>query len=295
MKIKHKVIKEFQYLSPDKKIFILKLGTILNNYNYKIKDELILVDKDIIDNNPQYFQVVDWKEEIHSFIKTNKLPSPKTLANKLIPFMEDMILSSMAKSTDTGAQVDEDRLKEIESKESDLNNREKRIKSKEEELEIRSNRVEKREEDYRECLKDLDSKEDSLREKSKDLKERELDVQDKLQDINEKERNLDRTILESSKDIDIKYTELQSKIDKDLKTVTEKEKGLEITAKDIKKREDKLLDREDEIDDLLRDIERKKEEFQDWGEEVVKLDQEIKDWEKLHWKFKRLKKPPSAI
>ena len=81
------------------------------------------------------------------------------------------------------------------------------------------------------------------------------------EDINEKERNLDRTILESSKDIDIKYTELQSKIDKDLRIVTEKEKDLEVTLKDIKKREDRLLDRESEIDDLLRDIERKKEDL----------------------------------
>jgi len=27
---------------------------------------------------------------------------------------------------------------------------------------------------------------------------------------------------------------------------------------------------------------------------IKKLDKEIKDWENLHWKFKRLKKPPSA-
>jgi SMC interacting uncharacterized protein involved in chromosome segregation len=294
MKIKHKCIKEFQYLSPDKKIFILKLGTILNEYVYNVKGEDIKIDRDIIDNNPDFFELVDWKAELHSFIKTNKLPSPKTLANKLIPFMEDMILSSMGGKSD-GIQVDEDRLKEIESKESDLNNRERRIKGKEEEVEIRLNRVEKRENAYKEDLKALDKKEDSLREKSKEVKGREIDIEDKIQDLNEKERNLDRTILESSKDIDVKYKDLQSKIDKDLKIVTEKEKDLEVTIKDIKKREDKLLDREDEIDDGLRDIERKKEEFQDWGEEIVKLDQEIKDWEKLHWKFKRLRKPPSAI
>lgn len=293
MKIKHKVIKEFQYLSPDKKIFILKLGTILNEYVYNVKGEDIIMDKDIIDNNPEFFETVDWKSELHTFIKVNKLPSPKTLSNKLIPFMEDMILSSMG--SNNGIQVDEERMREIENKESELNSRERRIKSKEEEIDIRLNRVDKREKDYKEDLKLLDKKEDDIREKSRELVERELDVQDKLQDINEKERNLDRTILESSNDIDNKYTELQSKIDKDLKTVSEKEKDLEIALKNLKKKEDNLLDRESEINDLVRDLELKKEEFQDWGEEIVKLDNEIRDWENLHWKFKRMKKPPSAI
>jgi SMC interacting uncharacterized protein involved in chromosome segregation len=293
MKIKHKVIKEFQYLSPDKKIFILKLGTILNEYVYNVKGEDIVIDRDIIDNNPDFFELVDWKSELHTFIKVNKLPSPKTLANKLIPFMEDMILSSMG--SNNGIQVDDERMREIENKESELDSRERRIKSKEEEIDIRLNRVDKREKDYKEDLKLLDKKEDDIREKSRELVERELDVQDKLQDINEKERNLDRTILESSNDIDSKYTELQSKIDKDLKIVSEKEKDLEIALKNLKKKEDNLLDRESEINDLVRDLELKKEEFQDWGEEIVKLDNEIRDWEKLHWKFKRMKKPPSAI
>ena len=216
-----------------------------------------------------------------------------TLANKLIPFMEDMILSSMG--SNNGIQVDDERMREIENKESELDSRERRIKSKEEEIDIRLNRVDKREKDYKEDLKLLDKKEDDIREKSRELVERELDVQDKLQDINEKERNLDRTILESSNDIDSKYTELQSKIDKDLKIVSEKEKDLEIALKNLKKKEDNLLDRESEINDLVRDLELKKEEFQDWGEEIVKLDNEIRDWEKLHWKFKRMKKPPSAI
>ena len=55
MKIKHKVVKEFQYLTPDKKIFILKVGTILDEYIYKVKNESINIDKDIIDNNPDFF------------------------------------------------------------------------------------------------------------------------------------------------------------------------------------------------------------------------------------------------
>jgi hypothetical protein len=92
MKIKHKVIKEFQYLSPDKKIFILKVGTILQEYNYTVKSEIIPIDKDIIDNNPEFFEVIDWKSELLTHMKAQKFPTPSQFHKKLIPFIEEMVL-----------------------------------------------------------------------------------------------------------------------------------------------------------------------------------------------------------
>ena len=114
MKIKHKVIKEFQYLSPDKKIFILTSGTILNEYVYKIKNESIPIDKEIIDNNPDFFEIVDWKFELLSYIKSNKLPQPSSLQKKLIPFIEEMILSSISLESNKNSNYDS-------KKERDLN------------------------------------------------------------------------------------------------------------------------------------------------------------------------------
>jgi hypothetical protein len=72
MKLKHKVIKEFQFLTPDKKILILKVNTVLEEYVYCQKDESITIDKDIVDNNPEFFQEVDWRAELLSYLKTNK-------------------------------------------------------------------------------------------------------------------------------------------------------------------------------------------------------------------------------
>jgi hypothetical protein len=293
MKIKHKVIKEFQYLSPDKKIFILKIGTILEEYIYKVKTELIPIDREIIDNNPEFFEIIDWKSELLSYMKVNKLPTPAQLHKKMVPFIEEMILSSMSQNS-SGQVMDEYQIKEIERKERDLNNRESRVKDKEEEIEIRLNRVEKREESYKEDLKSLDKKEDELRERSRVLTEKQIDLEDKIQDLNEKERNFDRSILESAKDLDVKYVELQDKIDKDLKIVTEKEKDLEVLTKDIKRKEDQLVQRESEIDDKIRDFDIKFDQFKNWENELRKLDKEIKDWENMHWKFRRNVKPPSA-
>jgi DNA repair exonuclease SbcCD ATPase subunit len=295
MKIKHKVIKEFQYLSPDKKIFILKIGTILEEYNYRVKTDIIPIDKDIIDNNPEFFEVIDWKAELLSYMRAEKLPQPAQLGKKIIPFIEEMILSSISQSQPQGQVVDEYQIKELERKEKDLNNREFRIKDKEEEIEIRISRVEKREESYKEDLKLLDKKEDELRERNKILTEKQIDLEDKTQDLNEKERNFDRSVLQSADELDTKYADLQKKIDSDLELVTQKEKDLEVKSKDISKRESDLEKRESDINDKIRDFEIRLEEFKIIEEDNRKLSQEISDWENLHWKLQRITKPPSAI
>lgn len=294
MKIKHKLLSDYQYTSPDKKIFLIKSGTIIEEYIYKLKTESIPIDKEIVEANPQLFSPIDWKAELLSYMRAEKLPQPAQLGKKIVPFIEEMILSSISQNSNSGPVVDEAKVKELEWKEIDLNNREKRIKDKEEEMDIRLKRVEKREQDHKEELKSLDKKEDELRERSRELTEKQLDLEDKIQDLNEKERNFDRSVLESAGQLDEKYKELQDKIDKDLEIVSEKEKELEKLSKELKRKEDDLIKRESELEDKVRDFDIKNEEFISWSEEIIKLDKEIKDWENLHWKFKRSKKPPSA-
>jgi hypothetical protein len=252
MKIKHKVVKEFQYLSPDKKIFILKVGTILEEYIYKVKTELIPIDRAIIDNNPEFFEVIDWKAELLTFMRAEKMPQPAQLGKKLIPFFEEMIMSSIQQQTvpsmDPSLMKDverrEDELsnsrRELERRDSDLDSRERRIKDKEDEIDIRIKRVEKREDEYKLDLKTIEKKDDDLRSRTRAVTEKELDLQDKVQELNERERNIDRNALMSSKEIDSKYTELQSKIDSDLADLSKREKELEAGFKKVKELESKL-------------------------------------------------------
>jgi DNA repair exonuclease SbcCD ATPase subunit len=291
MKVKHKLLSDYQHLTNDKKIFLIKSGTILNNYTYNIGDEEILIDSDIINGNPGIFSPVDWKQELHSYIKSNKFPQPKTLASKLEPFIESMIITSISSSEN---KIDESMIKELESKEHDLNRRENRIKEKEEEIELRLNRVDKRENGYKEDLKELDIKEDELRLRSRKLTEKEIDIEERLRELREKERNLDRHILDSSKDLDVKYSEIQNKINLDLKDISEKEKQLEILKNEIKRKSDEIEQKEADLNDQLRDFLLSKEEFEIFKQEVYKLNNEIQNWEKLHWKFKRSVKPPSV-
>lgn len=294
MKIKHKLLSDYQYIATDKKIFLIKAGTIIEEYQYKLKGDNVAIDRDIVEANPQIFSPIDWQSELLFYMKAQKLPTPSQLHKKIVPFIEEMVLSSIQQNSTPVSSMDESKVKELEWKEIDLNNREKRIKDKEEEIDIRLQRVEKREGDYKQDLKELDKREDDLRVRSRELTEKLLNIEDEMQKLNEKERNIDRSILESSAQIDEKYKELQSKIDEDLKNLSEKEKELDKLSKDIKRREDELNKKESELEDKIRDFEMKNEEFTQWSEEVIKLNNEIKDWENIHWKFRRTKKPPSA-
>lgn len=307
MKIKHKLLSDYQYLTPDKKIILIKSGAVLEEYNYKVKTDIIPIDKEIVDNNPQLFEIIDWKAELLTYIKTNKLPTPAVLTKKIVPFIEEMILSSI--SQQTGVKLDDSKIRELEQKETDLfsqeqglnrqqvsiESKERILKDKEDEIEVRLKRLEKRELDHKNDLKSLDKKEDELREKGRELIDKGLELDDKLQDLNERERNLDLNSLKSSEEIDAKYTELQEKINKDLKSLSDREKDLESKLKDLSKRESELESRESEIDDQIRNHEITLEDFESYKQEVLKLDKEIKDWEGLHWKFQRNTIPPSAI
>lgn len=275
MTIKHKLLADYQFTSSDKKIFVLKTGTILQEYKYKVKNETIDIDRDIVDANPEFFEVLDYKSELLSYLKAQKIPQPSQIHKKLVPFIEDMILSSMQQSSTP--IIDDSMIKELERKDSDLNSRERRIKDKEEEIDIRLKRIEKREQSYKDDLNELDKKEDALRTRSKELTEKQLDIEDKIQELKERERNLDRTQLESGKDMDVKYVELQRKMDKDLRALSEKEKDIEVLQKEVKNREAKIDQREAEVDDKIRNLEIRIDDLKNWESDSATW-KALKDW-----------------
>lgn len=291
MKLKHKVIKEFQFLTDDKKILILKINTVLEEYVYSQKDENITIDKEIVDNNPEFFKEVDWRAEFLLYLKINKIPQPAVLSKKIIPFI-DGLLSGIPSSNNA---IDEGYIKDLEKKDYELNKKETRLNDLSEDIDIRISRTQKREDDYKEDVKKLDKKSDDLIRKLKQVSDRELEIENKLKLIDERERNLESEILNSSKDIDIKYKELQEKIEIDLESLSEKEKELDEDQKELKLIEDNLNEKENEINSKIKYFEDRLEQGKIWEAELNKLNREIKDWESLHWKFQRNTHPPSAI
>jgi DNA repair exonuclease SbcCD ATPase subunit len=259
MKIKHKLLADYQYTTPDKKIFLIKSGTIIEEYLYKLKGENIPIDRDIVLANPQLFEVIDWKAELLTFMRAEKMPQPAQLGKKLIPFFEDMIMSSIqhdnVPSMDPTLMKDVERReielntfkRDLDRRETDLDSRDRRIKDKEDELEIRIKRVEKREDEYKLDIKTIEKKDDDLRLRTRTITEKELDLQEKIQELNERERNLDRTALSSAKEVDSKYAELQTKIDSDLADLSKREKELEAGFKKVQELESMLESKMNEI------------------------------------------------
>jgi hypothetical protein len=286
MKIKHKLLQDFQYVSPDKKIFVLKSGTVLEEYNYKVKSDIIPIDKDLVDANPQFFELIDWKVELLSFMKVNKMPQPSQLGKKLIPFIEEMVLSSIqqnSQSFDPNVLRDIEKReseilskkRDLDKKESEIESRERRVKDKEDDIEIKLKRTEKREEQYKTDLQNLDKKEDELRAKVREFSNNQLEYEDKLRELNERERNLDRNTLLSSQEIDSKYAELQAKIDKDVNALTNKEKELDSLTKEIKNRESSIIQQEAELSDRVRNFEQRVEEINLEESSLMKLKNEL--------------------
>lgn len=294
MKLKHKLIKEFQYLGDDKKIIVLKVGTILEEYIYKLKSELIPIDKDIVDSNPDFFEIVEWKAELLSYLKSNKIPQPAILSKKLYPFMEEFILNNETNSSkiESTIVVNEDL---ISKRELDIQRREKRVIENEDDNAEKLKRIQNREDIYKENIKQLDEKENDLLLRISKITERELNLEDALREINERERNLENEILNSSQDIEGKYKELKGKIDTDLLALDKKEAVLSKKEKELSNLEILLNQKESDISDEIRDFEIRLQETKEWEAELLKLSEEINNWESLHWKFQRNRKPPSCI
>lgn len=286
MNIKHKLLSDYQHTTYDKKIFLIKSGTILENYIYKIKGEEIEVDREIVDANPQYFQPVDWKQELVSYMKSNKIPTPAILSKKLIPFIEEMFVISQ--SSEKSSIIDDrelrNKIKQVNDRESELE-REYRFKvkelgeretelekeyrtkikslfEKESDYETKIDNLSKRESEVQESFEKISSKESEIRKKMNDLREKEESLRDIEFEIGKRERELDKTLLESSKNMDEKQKEMNNKLQLKLKDLEERESKLNQELEDINLKETslyaefekKVKDYEDRYNERIQDL-----------------------------------------
>lgn len=256
MKIKHKLIQDFQYITNDKKIFILKKGTTLEDYTLKVKTDFIPVDKAIIDGNPDYFGVIEWQDELLTHIKISKLPQPAIITKKLIPFIEEIILSNMSKPSTSNTFIDDDRIKEINKKEIDNY-------SKEQDLIRRENRIKLAEE----RLKDSESKDADLNRRESIVKINE----DRLKDIENRESLLDRR----ENRVKLNEDEIETRLERVKKKESDYKEDLENLdkrEKDIRDRLKSISDRELELEDKVQDLNERERNLEN---EILKSSNDI--------------------
>jgi len=53
--MKHRVLRDYQFVDVSKKIFVLKANSVIEDYVAEIGSESIDIDRVIIDNNPDFF------------------------------------------------------------------------------------------------------------------------------------------------------------------------------------------------------------------------------------------------
>jgi hypothetical protein len=209
MAIKHKVLKDFQLLTEDKKILILKAKTIIEDYKFKNKSETVSVPVDIIKNNPDYFSFIDWKEELQSYLKVNKITQPAVITKKLVPFIETMMQESGTTTkevikeviiekpkvvekevivekivSDDSLSIElETKIRKVQLKENQLDKEIEEANTKELEATNREKKAQELEKTYTEKLKEIEDKE-------KYLNSKEIELNEKESFLNDKENNL---------------------------------------------------------------------------------------------------------
>jgi hypothetical protein len=214
MAVKHKVLKDFQLLTNDKKIIVLKAKTVLEDYKYVTKNDNVLVEREIIDNNPDFFSPINWKEELNTYLRQNKIPQPAVITKKLVPFIEEMFVIQ----TDS-SQTTEQPYIDVIQKELELESRLKRVELREAQLNLESS--------------ELINKEVELLKKEKQVQQKEEKLSNLQSELEEKEINLDMLILDSNQNIDLKQKELNDKLEFKIKEIEEKESQLEFKSKNL--------------------------------------------------------------
>ena len=251
MTVKYKVLKDFQLITEDKKIIIIKSKTIIENYAFKNKNEVVKVPVEVIKNNPDYFATFDWKEELQSFLRTNKIPQPAIITKKIVPFIESLM-------EDSGTSIKEVMVEKEVIKEVIV----EKPKIVEKEV-IKEVFVDKPKIVEKEVLVEKIVKDQST----------ELELEMKLNKLSLKEKQLDQEISEvNQKELDLQKIEksLSQKEDE----LTKKEDLLESKSKELttlenklSKRESILLDKESnfvnyfklsDLDEIIENIRRTK-------------------------------------
>lgn len=292
MNIKHRVMQDYQFVTSDKKIVVLKANTILENYTYRTKgsNDSIKIDKDIIENNSGFFKTIDWKEELHSFIKTNKIPQPAILAKKIAPFIEEMFIvksDPVSQNDSNNILADELKFKEsqIEAKSKRLEVLEKQLLEEQQKISDKEIEFLRKEKDFKEKLKYSESNnlvEDRYKKELESLQKKQIELLDKEKELFEKQAKLEMLEMREKKfiadqsELSLKIEELTTRE----KIVKEKEAQMKgINIDDIAMKEINLGSIERRIELKETQIKSELESLKIRELEVIQIERRLNDKE----------------
>jgi hypothetical protein len=91
------VVKDFQYTNEKMQIMVLPTGEVLEKqdaefYRFKKRMSIYTVPVEIIENNPIFFKVVDWREDLLREMKKNKKSTTPAIHKQVVAYIENEVL-----------------------------------------------------------------------------------------------------------------------------------------------------------------------------------------------------------
>jgi len=290
MKIKHKIVKDFPYVSPDKKITLLKSGTVVEEFIYRTKSETILLDRDVVNSNAEYFQAIDWKQDLLAFMKQSKVPQPAVISKKIMPYLEEMFVTTAASSvaaSDTEKELRQ-RIEELERQNREIEDgykaRRRELDDAERSLESRLTQAEiEMEKKYRAKLKEVGEMESAIQQKEIELVRREKDLSGQSArggasdaEIQSLQKQLQLKDLDMQKTVEVKLTAAQVELERQYRekmlALMEQESTLEI-------RESKLQVRQQEYERSVQRLNERERQSVENMEALSRRQEELRDLE----------------
>jgi len=230
MTVKYKVLKDFQLITEDKKIIVLKAKTIIENFTFKNKNETVKVPTEVIKNNEDFFTLFDWKEELQSFLRTNKIPQPAVITKKIVPFIESLMEDQ--ETIVKEVVVEKEVIKEVVVEKPTIV--EKKVV------------VEKPKIVEKEVFVEKTIKDDTLQ----------IEFESRLKKFELKEQQLEKEILDNNKkELDLSNLE---------KKLNEIQKNLETKTSEIENREQLVISKENELESRENVVYEKESNFSDY-------------------------------
>ncbi len=205
--MKHRVLKDYQHITADKRVVQIKAKLLIEDYKVNIKGDIYKLDVDVVDNNPDFFQAIDWKQDLLDYMKANKLPSPAILSKKLVPYIEENYLSKAKVETKIVEKVIE-KVTDNTALESELGKRQQLLDDMANRLEQREAELSQREKYHTQAKLQNDERDRQLDTKEKELNAKKLEIQKLEKILSERESLLGSR----SKSEQAYQSELESKI-----------------------------------------------------------------------------------
>ena len=96
--MRFELIKEFQYVNPERQILSLAVNNIVekvdaNWYGFEIRGKAYKIESAIVESNPAYFKLIDWRVDLLEMMKDKRKATLPALHKSVVGFIEENLMN----------------------------------------------------------------------------------------------------------------------------------------------------------------------------------------------------------